>query len=60
MLRSGDCRGVQLLKLGRLVYSLLTMQKFGRLVGEEVAQIGRSSAGRFATFWGTLGDFGTT
>ena len=34
--------------------------EFGRIVGKGVAQVGSSSAERFATFWGILGDFGTT
>ena len=29
MLRFGDCRGVQLLRMGRLVYSLQIMQNLG-------------------------------
>ena len=59
MLRSGDCRGVQPLRTGRLVYSLLIVQIWATC-RQGVAQIGRSGVERFATFWGIHGEFGTT
>ena len=59
MLRFGDCRGVQPLRTGRLVCSLPTMQIWATR-RQGVAQIGRSSIERFATFWGMHSEFGTT
>ena len=59
MLRFGDCRGVQPLRTGRLVYSLLIMQIWATC-RQGVAQIGRPGVERFATFWGIHGEFGTT
>ena len=41
MLRSGDCRGVRLLRMGRLVYSLLIMQ----ILGDSSARGWRRSSG---------------
>ena len=59
MLRFGDCRGVQPLRTGRLVYSLLIVQIWATC-RQGVAQIGRSGVERFATFWEIHGEFGTT
>ena len=59
MLRFGDCRGVQPLRTGRLVYSLLIVQIWATC-WQGVAQIGRSGVERFATFWGVHDEFGTT
>ena len=59
MLRFGDCRGVQPLRTGRLVYSLLIVQIWATC-RQGVAQIGRSGVERFATLWGIHGEFGTT
>ena len=59
MLRFADCRGVQPLRTGRLVYSLLIVQIWATC-RQGVAQIGRSGGERFATFWGIHGEFGTT
>ena len=59
MLRFGDCRGVQPLRTGRLVYSLLVMQIWATC-RQGVVQIGRSGVERFATFLGIHGEFGTT
>ena len=59
MLRFGDCRGVQPLRTGRLVYSLLIVQ-ICATCRQGVAQIGRSGVERFATLWGIHGEFGTT
>ena len=53
------CRGVQPLRMGRLVYSLLIVQIWATC-RQGVAQIGRSGVERFATFWGIHGEFGTT
>ena len=57
--RFGDCRGVQPLRTGRLVYSLLIVQIWATC-RQGVAQIGRSGVELFATFWGIHGEFGTT
>ena len=59
ILRFGDCRGVQPLRTGRLVYSLLIVQIWATC-WQGVAQIGRSGVELFATFWGIHGEFGTT
>ena len=59
MLRFGVCRGAQPLRTGRLGYSLLIMQIWATR-RQGVAQIGRSSVERFATFLGIHGEFGTT
>ena len=58
MSRFGDCRGVQPLRTGRLVYSLLIVQIWATC-WQGVAQIGRSGVELFATFWGIHGEFGT-
>ena len=60
MLRFGDCRGVQLLRMGRLVYSLLTMPIWATRRQGGGADRALSSVERFATFWGIHGEFGTT
>ena len=59
MLRFSDCRGVQPLRTGWLVYSLLIMQILATR-RQGVAQIGRSSVERSAAFLGIHGEFGTT
>ena len=59
MLRFCDCRGVQPLRTGRLVYSLLIVQIWATC-RQGVVQIGRSGVERFATLWGIHGEFGTT
>ena len=59
MLRFGDCRGVQPLRTGRLVYSLLIVQIWATC-RQGVTQIGWPGVERFATFWGIHGEFGTT